>query len=379
MRRSGCLYRLGARTLATLVAVFAALFAAEFWIGGPQHLEGPAQLRWLFEADPETGFRTAANHDGSMLEGGRRVRVRFNELGMRGPACGSKQAGETRVLFFGDSMTFGLGLEEEETFPARFAVQASRVWGRRVTAGNAAAPILGPRDFAPFLRRVRQGFVPDFVVAVVYLGNDFYDNFSFDRAVIDGYPMAGWAARMAASSWRARLCLRFGVAWKIENWLLRNAPALAMDTSHALPSAEEAALTAGFPPSGHDFTFLDDVEESPPIQRLVARMEECLAALQATAAGLPVVVLVLPTYVHVLPGHYGAELATRNRDGRRFVAGTSQARVAAICARLSLRCLDATPVLKVSGDPQRLFLGQNQHLSAAGCEVLAAALVDWLR
>jgi hypothetical protein len=138
MRRSGCLYRLGARTLATLVAVFAALFAAELWIGGPQHLEGPAQLRWLFEPDPETGFRTAANHDGSMLEGGRRVRVRFNELGMRGPACGGKQAGETRVLFFGDSMTFGLGLEEEETFPARFAVQASRAWGRRVTAGNAA-------------------------------------------------------------------------------------------------------------------------------------------------------------------------------------------------------------------------------------------------
>ena len=198
-RRRRLLLRLLLVALAMFVALLAALVGAELWIGGPQHLEGPAQLRYLYEADSETGFRTASDYQRVMLDGGRSIDVRLNHVGMRGPNYGAKRPGERRVLFLGDSMTFGLGLQEDETYPAQFARQASVAWTAEVSAGNAAAPSFGPRDFAPFVRRVRAAFAPDLIVASVYIGNDFFDNFAYDRAVIDGYAIDGWAARLARS------------------------------------------------------------------------------------------------------------------------------------------------------------------------------------
>jgi hypothetical protein len=48
------------------------------------------------------------------------TRVAANDLGYRSPPS-EKPAGTTRVLFLGDSWTFGMGVEAEEAFPARLA------------------------------------------------------------------------------------------------------------------------------------------------------------------------------------------------------------------------------------------------------------------
>lgn len=47
-----------------------------------------------------------------------RHRVHVNALGLRGPELGAKAAGEVRVLFLGDSLTYGQGVGDEETVPA---------------------------------------------------------------------------------------------------------------------------------------------------------------------------------------------------------------------------------------------------------------------
>jgi len=45
------------------------------------------------------------------------VRIRTNRLGMRGPEIApAKPDGIKRFLFLGDSVTFGVGVEEEQTF-----------------------------------------------------------------------------------------------------------------------------------------------------------------------------------------------------------------------------------------------------------------------
>jgi hypothetical protein len=59
-------------------------------------------------------------------------------------------------------------------------------------------------------------------------------------------------------------------------------------------------------------------------------------------------------------------------------AGTSAIRVQRICQELGLPALDLTPLLAADGEPERLFIPHDRHLSAAGCVAVATALAAWL-
>ena len=45
-------------------------------------------------------------------------RVRINSLGLRGPELAAKDSNERRILFLGDSLTYGQGVADDETVPA---------------------------------------------------------------------------------------------------------------------------------------------------------------------------------------------------------------------------------------------------------------------
>jgi len=66
---------------------------------------------------------------------------RSNDLGFRAPPS-SKEEGVFRVLFVGDSWTYGMGIRQQEAFPAQFASVANRmgVEGGRVEAWPLALP-----------------------------------------------------------------------------------------------------------------------------------------------------------------------------------------------------------------------------------------------
>jgi lysophospholipase L1-like esterase len=70
--------------------------------------------------------------------------IKTNSRGLRGPELpGPKEPGEYRVLCLGDSVTFGLGLADEETWPARLAAalgRAPQLAGRRVRVVSGAVP-----------------------------------------------------------------------------------------------------------------------------------------------------------------------------------------------------------------------------------------------
>jgi hypothetical protein len=99
-----------------------------------------------------------------------------NELGYRSASPPGRRGGERafRVLFLGDSWTYGMGIREEESFPERFAELAGRLGagnGRPVRAFDLALPGYNTLNEIAALDFFYDLFRPDAVV-ICPTGND---------------------------------------------------------------------------------------------------------------------------------------------------------------------------------------------------------------
>ena len=99
---------------------------------------------------------------------GRSVRYRLNSLGFRG----EEPVGQgRRVLVVGDSVTFGLWLDESDTYVSRFASSAAAEWGDgRLSFMNAAVGGWGTADYVAFVEDEGDALRPD--VVLVFIGFD---------------------------------------------------------------------------------------------------------------------------------------------------------------------------------------------------------------
>lgn len=172
----------------------------------------------IFQEDRELGWRM---RPGAVDEwGGARIRV--NENGLRGPVVAvDKPAGSRRIVFVGDSVTFGYGVADEgELFVSRV--------GRALAADGAPVEVVnaGVGGYAPWQERLwleREGlaYAPDLVV-VGFVLNDVTEPLSLVRYGGQG---RGWqlarSAQGALDRWgsgsalvtvlrRGRAALRFG-------------------------------------------------------------------------------------------------------------------------------------------------------------------------
>jgi lysophospholipase L1-like esterase len=111
------------------------------YAGGQTHDE-LTQAR-IYARDPELLWTLRPSASIHVPEAGL-GNIRTNSLGLRGAELpGPKQPGELRILCLGDSVTFGLGLSDEETWPARLATalgDAPQLAGRRVRVVSGAVP-----------------------------------------------------------------------------------------------------------------------------------------------------------------------------------------------------------------------------------------------
>lgn len=130
----------------------------------PQPL-GPVQ----FALDSELGFIPAPNQRAvRTLPGVYSYRYSNNSLGMRGPEIHAKS--KPRILVLGDSFTYGIGVNDEETFCS--ILQALLPGNEIINAGNGGKGT----DYAlKFYRTKGKQLEPD-VVILVFCGNDFSDN-----------------------------------------------------------------------------------------------------------------------------------------------------------------------------------------------------------
>ena len=121
----------------------------------------------LIRYDPLLGWRLTPGWEGEHRHHDFHVRYRINDNGFRGP---SGPAPEEAVTLLGDSFTFGLGVDEGETFADRLnaGLPRARFFNRGVPGYSTDQERLLLDELPDALRRR--------VLLVVYLGNDLIDN-----------------------------------------------------------------------------------------------------------------------------------------------------------------------------------------------------------
>src|SRR5262249_3808860 len=133
------------------------------------------QARDVFMIPTERGFRHSPNSEVIVVHPAARdtpTLYKTNSLGYRNREIGAKQ-GE-RILFLGDSITLGLGVNEEYTF-VRLVEGLARADGPGWETVNAAVNGLGTNGELAVLNETGLSVSPDVVVLGFYL-NDFLES-----------------------------------------------------------------------------------------------------------------------------------------------------------------------------------------------------------
>ena len=122
----------------------------------------------LYLPDPELGTRLEPFATQRLaFTGNPPTGLRINSRGFRGGEWPEPVKGE--VIVVGDSQVFGLGVEEDETFPAQLAKRS----GRQVL--NAGVPTYGPGEYLAVARRLVTQRPGAHVLLVFNVANDFFE------------------------------------------------------------------------------------------------------------------------------------------------------------------------------------------------------------
>jgi hypothetical protein len=177
---------------ATLIGVFAALVAAVVTLTaaeGVLRLFAPQLLvtsAGLYESDAQRGYRLKAGFRGETSWGSEvRYRLAINDRSERGGDIDAHA--DCRLLALGDSHTFGPGVDEEDTYPARLEALLRERTGRRIEILNAGVPGYGWLEESETLRELIAGGLRIDLVLLQMSWNDVYDNaMGIPKYLIDG-------------------------------------------------------------------------------------------------------------------------------------------------------------------------------------------------
>jgi hypothetical protein len=267
------------------------------------------------------------------------------------PTSGSAQ----RILFVGDSFTFGVGVDDSATYPARVGARLRQWCDTSVETLNAGVGGFGTSHELSFLQHYGWRFAPD-VVVVGFLTSDPEDNsLSGLHRLVDGRleeippsERPGWGLIRAHRHVP-------GYNWLAEHSTLFNWTRLRIG---ALAAQRAAAREAAHAPVQADNADARALER----WQLTASIFERIRA-QADSHGARLVVAIVP---------HGATLAEYYASGRDGAVD----RMLGICRQQELICVNVAASIRRSrptASPGSFYL-RDGHFNAAGYDLVAEAV-----
>jgi hypothetical protein len=333
-----------------------------------------AGVRWLVDFDRYKPFGVHdVDHAGgglSFLPGSHRryeapeftFEASYNAFGRRDVEWPPEVVADpSSVLFIGDSFAYGIGVEAAETLPSRLETRFARA-GRPVEVMNFGMPGNGaPPTYAAMLDdAIAKGFAARTVVALIFVGNDFYPNV-LEPAAAPPPPTrpAGPAANgFSPPRWKTLDFVRVRVSQsaRLVGWTLTLSRLLGITVYD----------------SGGSYVFLR--QRTPDQEALFRRILSFVGDMKERCdeTGRRFFAVVLPNRIQVenrqalSGGVYDA--ARPNRD------------VMAYCEEIGIRCLDLLPMLSETyeRDGAPLFYPVDRHLNPYGYRLVGEAIGTFL-
>jgi lysophospholipase L1-like esterase len=322
----------------------------------------------LYENDPPRGYRLTPGFRGRMTN---RVEydteVAINRMGLRGPDVEPLIPGGARILVLGDSFAFGVGAEQEESYPARLE-EILRNRGARVQVLNAGTPGYSVPDAVTWFLAHGKALDPDVVLLTVFTGNDLQDAAPGGPRIVvkDGHlvpagkkrrPIALWFNQrshlfsLLKSSALARPVRRLlGRPEAFEEWVIRTEMDLyTMDSPSGL-AVQGAAVT-----------------------------KRAVAGLVRSAGRTRVVAVIVPSLLQVDPALWKATLGRLDLDPSKHDQDRTTRIFREMFERQGIPALDLSgPFREAIASGERIYLPIDRHLTPQGYRRMAREVAEFL-
>lgn len=142
--------------------------------------------RFMFQPDEELGFKHTPNFSEIMKTGEFAINISINNYSLRGQNFDFEKRNK-RILFLGDSFTFGFGVEAEESFPFLLKEMLNKK-GLNYEVINAGVMGYGNDQEAKYLELNGLKFFPDVLVLGFFADNDLSDNADYSNiSIVNGF------------------------------------------------------------------------------------------------------------------------------------------------------------------------------------------------
>ena len=390
-----------ARALLVALAILLPLLALElaFRVAGP-FLPGNYDTGSYLVRDARYGHYHPAGYDGWTRRDEFVVHVRTNAERQRGPLVPFERAPNTfRILVLGDSFVEAVQVEEHQRFLARLEEQLNGGGGPiRYELIDGGCGGWGAVQQLLYLQAEGPRYAPDLVLLAFFVGNDVANNsleleldgnvnaalkpYAERRrdgtlAMIEPNPPVPTFAEQVGFILRERSAL-YNV---VESGVLQK---LSLDDLWAQLRDLDASVELRDREAEVYATRLDD-----RWREAWALTDSLLGAINGEAAtqGARFGLILVPSRAQVVPEAWkkltGEELPSGDRRRARALDPLHpNGMLSGIAGRLSAPLLDLTPTFEKAAAPRNappLYFVRDQHWTAAGHDLAARTMADWLR
>jgi hypothetical protein len=335
----------------------------------------------LTQKDPLVGQRYIRSFQASVYvpEAGRKVALRFNREGFRGPDRPfEKPAGVRRVAVLGDSMIASVGVDEEDTLVCQLERMLNEAHPEvKWEVLNFGVSGSSPGQELVLYQELASRWDPDIVLCAFYVGNDLADNcsrLSNNPRIYFDLDEQGHLYRLPFSAERARLSSllnRYSRFYVWQKVAINRSRHKLLEKAHVVAPGQWIYCTQEPEKVAHAWKVTDAVNRS-------------FQAEVQSRGGLFAVVM-LPSSRQIYKDWFEAMLTRCGAYAEHFDPDYPDQRMRALCREAGIPLLQMTadfraaaPGESTSLKEQWLFLGGTGHFNERGNKVAARAVYRFL-
>lgn len=303
-----------------------------------------------------------------------------NAFGLRGPELDPASSGGPRLLVIGDSFTFGIGVEAEETFVAQVKEELREV-APGLETFNGGVPGFSPLEELSWLKTYGLQLNPDVVVIAIFLGNDIIEATKWGRSPIEEGGIGAGGQLLFAST---NSVPETGGATGTHLWLFHNSHLVRL-VSRFAPTGVRRLLGFGesWVTNGMRRAFRSHNPSDPLTQEGMAANREALTELAELAReeSFRLAALVIPSDMQLDQDRWniGMMLAKWDPEDYDFDPQYPGRFFGDLLAELDIPMVDLSPIIKENlYEDEPLYYVYDPHWTPAGHRLAAGALAELL-